>query len=373
MNVIESPRGEKSPSRLGTWAVLGCGIALTIVSGASWVYSSRTREPGRLVPKVDLATWRSPLDEKIRSSFPEEAQASFEVVNSGGRPVNILEVQTSCGCAAATVEPTWVQAGRSSIVSVKATPLQIGERMVQITLKTDSPVRPLVHLRLKIVGSRRPPFLAKSGGDLSFGEKDSPSETRTLYAFNAESKGSKPLPPSVTAEAPFIMIAPARLIEEHATADPDTVSRKYGFEVSISADRPSQSYSGELRVVDPWDANHVERERLHFTAAKSLKSIPDRLALKAAADPGALGDGGGKFIIISSDSAPDLTVQPEGLDENAIQVELLGADLSHRVGTYRATVKQEIAKPGDYKILVRNPSTGESLVVPVKILVDGKD
>jgi hypothetical protein len=152
---------------------LACGLAglgslLLLTSIAARLAAARPLPPGRLVVRYPDLTWRhpSPREESARLPKIDEAGASFEIENVGERPIRIIGVESSCGCSTTKVTPDFLPPGQQGIVEVRATPFAVGERLLTVNLRTDSPLTPVVGLRLRILGWRSPPFLLQSGGDL---------------------------------------------------------------------------------------------------------------------------------------------------------------------------------------------------------------
>ena len=264
----------REPSRWLPLVVGGLGLIMVIGSALAWSPRSGPPSPGRLVPKEETLTWRTPVESTDRTQGPGEAQARFHIDNVGGSPVRIIAVETSCGCATPTVRPGVIPPGKTGTVEVRAAPLQVGEKVATFTLKTDSKSTPEVVLRLHVIGSRRPPFFAQGGGDLSFGDGDSPAEGRKLYAFNVELKGTNPTPPLVTSELPFLKVGAAELIDERYAGEPGAVTRKYAYDAKLAPGHLTERFAGDLRVIDPWDPRHSEVVRVHCVAVPDLRAIP---------------------------------------------------------------------------------------------------
>jgi len=102
---------------------------------------------GKLVPKQNLVTWRSPDLKTVQASGSGKVPARFEVVNIGRSLVRILGADTSCGCATPTIPPTFLIPEAASVVDVRAASIQAGSKDVTIALRTDSLESPKVILR----------------------------------------------------------------------------------------------------------------------------------------------------------------------------------------------------------------------------------
>lgn len=68
---------------------------------------------------------------------------AFELVNTGDEAVVILDVEKSCGCAEAVLQPSArLLARQRGQLLVRVEPPIIGERRIQLHIKTDSVSRP---------------------------------------------------------------------------------------------------------------------------------------------------------------------------------------------------------------------------------------
>jgi hypothetical protein len=144
--------------------LIAVGLLFLTGSTASLLISPRVPTPGNLRARIPQLVWRCPEGEKARPPFAGEAGATFQIENHGGQPVRILNVEKSCGCLDTQVQPQVIPPGGSATVVVHATPILVGQRTETVSLQTDSPLTPTVTLALKIVGSRRPPFLLRAEG-----------------------------------------------------------------------------------------------------------------------------------------------------------------------------------------------------------------
>ena len=165
-------------SRIGALLLTGAGLFLLSISIGLSV-RARSLSPGKLVARHPEVLWRHPAPREASSRLPtiDEAGGTFEVENVGGRPVRILGVQASCGCATPKISPSVIPPGQLGRVDVRTTPFAVGERLVTVDLRTDSPLSPTLNLRLRAFGWRRPPLLLQTGGDLIYRDYDFQGET----------------------------------------------------------------------------------------------------------------------------------------------------------------------------------------------------
>ena len=132
----------------------GIGAVLLITSYASITVLNASR-PGKILVKETSITVRSSPEGDIRDK--SDLNAKFQLFNSGGEPVNVLAVESGCGCARPTVHPEKILPGEVATVDVQVDEIPIGERVVPISLTTDSSATPQVVLSVKVIG-RRPPL-----------------------------------------------------------------------------------------------------------------------------------------------------------------------------------------------------------------------
>lgn len=281
-----------------------------------------------------------------------------------------MKVQSSCGCATPKVEPTTIAPGEVGTVEVRAVPLQVGERMASVTLTTDSPASPEVILQLRIIGSRRPPFLARAGGELSFAGYSPETEVRKIHAFHIELKGSPPTPPLVKNDLPILEIGQATLEEEEPSVERGAVNREYVFEVKLAEKPPPGRITGNVFVVDPWDSTHVQRIRVHIEARPPLEAVPARVILQASKDR-SVGEASEEILILSKALAPDLVVELDGHEESPLTVSPIHQTEGDRRTTFSVSLKPGAVREGEYNVLVGRASSPDRIIVPVAVRVEG--
>lgn len=345
------------------------GIGLLLIAGGmlAWFRGARSGVPGKLVTREDLLTWQGPSEALGRTQSLGEANAKFEVENVGGAPVRILGVETTCGCATPKIQPSIIAPGGTGTVEVQAVPLQIGEKTVSVTLKTDSPTTPELVLRLRIVGNRRPPFLGKAGGDLSYeGTFDSP-QARDIIAYNVELDGSVPTPPGVETTLPILEIGPPILAEEKPYIDPGTVYRKYIYKAEIAANPPQGQFGGDVFIIDPWLPQHRERILVHGEVSPPLRAVPPRIILRVRRAGGSV-EGNAKLMILSSTPAPDLVAELDGDEAVPLAIRLVEMAESDHKALISISPKPGVIREGEYKLLIgRRSSARERITVPVSL------
>jgi len=150
------------------------GITLVIATGL-FAFPRAKTGPGKIVPRQSTLTWQGseePKSTKVGALSIDEAFAKFELENLGGLPVRILAVQSSCGCLEPKIEKMTIEPGKIVVVEAHALPVEVGEKLVAVTLRTDSPLTPEVVLQLRMFGGRRPPYLQQAAGELTWMEGD---------------------------------------------------------------------------------------------------------------------------------------------------------------------------------------------------------
>ncbi len=293
------------------------------------------------------------------------AGAVFEVENTGGRPVRIKEVAASCGCATPRVSRSVIEPGTVANIEVQTTPGPVGEQVLFVDLRTNSPLTPVVRLRLRTFGGRDPPFLLQSGGDLIYRAESFQSETREVTALTVESPDSKRNPPLIKSELPFLEFSPPD-ITERPYAVSTSVLRTYRFKVSFST--PPRIFSGDVLIVDPWDPQHVDRIHVQGETLPSLRVAPSRLILRAESSVGR-NRLSSKLFVSSRVPIRDISAvaEPEGTSPLSIgrpDFYEEGRRASFSVGLKPG----EPVREGEFRIIVRqSPSSAERIVVPVLV------
>ncbi len=343
-------------------------IALLTVAGivATSIIAPWKKQPGRLVATVDYLTWRGPSGKPMSEPLTEPTTAKFELRNRGGTTVRILQMTSSCGCASPKANPSIIEPGATSIVEVQAVPLAMGERLATVTLKTDSPITPEISLRLNIIGNREPPFMGRAVGDLSFNNA-TVSDTRKIQVVTVERVGAVALPPVARSDLPFLNIGAATMIEEAPYTTPDSIYRRYTFDVGIASAVPGESFAGDVVVIDPWDTRHTERVRVIGEIDPPLKAIPARLLITA--DKGRLATNTpARFLVRSQSPVEGWIADVESEAKQApIIVAFDSTTQDRRTATITVSLKPGKFVEGEYKVVVKRTDSGEQVFVPVSI------
>ena len=347
-------------SHLFTLAFVGCGLFLFALSIA-W----KSYRPGELIVKERVLAWTSPTEKTFRMLNLDAAQAKFRLENVGGRPVRILDVQTTCGCVTPEISPKTVAPGEVRVVEVKATPIQIGEKSVDITITTDSPVSPKLVLTLRIIGSRRGPYMFEVQGDLNFPVGTTGDDVRFVLVNQVELEKSRPTPPIVKNELKFIQLTGPELELEGPFSAPGMVHRRYVCKARKRMADGDPSQSGRISVVDPWDPDHVEAAHVHCEASVPIRVSPTRAILTVQN-----GTGGqrpvARFVVSTRESIPDLVIELEG---DAIAWLALERKPSKdgKLHHFSLALKGDDGPDGLYSVSVGSPSSPDRIQVPVAV------
>ena len=73
-------------------------------------------------------------------------------------------------------------------------PFPVGERIVEFVVHTDSPITPAVTLKLRMIGSRTPPFILTAGGDLTWPQGLAEPASREIRILTVEGPTRRPPP-----------------------------------------------------------------------------------------------------------------------------------------------------------------------------------
>jgi len=340
-----------------------------VVSSGLFTFRRAAATPGKIVPRQSALTWQGPEEPKSTQTGAlsiDEASAKFEIENVGGRPVRIIAVQSSCGCAEPKVQPMTIEPGMIGIVEVRALPLQVGEKLAIVTLQTDSPSTPEVVLQLRVIGGRRPPFLLQAGGELTWTGGFSKTDTRIISATTVDLQVSKRQPPIVKSLSSFLTVGPPTFDEAPYTK-PGIVQRRYVYEVKFNSDPPAGFFSDGVLVIDPWDPQHVERIVVHAESLPPLRVIPSRTVLYLDKGPESR-EARADFLIFTANPSPDLELELEGGKESPLVISPMQWVEKGRRAAFSVGVKPGRTPEGVFSVIIRRHSSPtERVVVPVSL------
>lgn len=199
-----------------------CGLALCAASPL-W------RTPAPPGPRA-VAT---PLVQQVVGAPAGGKQvAAFRLENRGGRDLVVLDTRTTCGCSSVTIEPTTIAPGGSSSVRVEAEPPASGERLVRVTIVTNSEPEAEVVLSLNLIGRREPPFVVASSGPVRFGEMATVPGPEAAWVETRELAGSHPWVQRLTCSVPGVSAERTNLAE--VLIPGGVVARRYSIEVRLA-------------------------------------------------------------------------------------------------------------------------------------------
>jgi Protein of unknown function (DUF1573) len=346
--------------------VLIAFISLVSIVGV-YAFAKRV-SPGKLVAKEPLLTWQSPAGGSFRLRALDAAQATFHLENVGGTPVRILEVKTTCGCTTPEIVPMVVAPGQVARMEAKATPLQVGEKYVDITLLMDSTLLPAVVVKLHIIGSRKPPYMVDARGDLNFTGEIGSGETRSLYIDCVERPEFPPTPPIVKNESDFLDLDPPFLEKEQPTTSPDVVNRKWIVKGRMKSTAAGLD-SGQVIVTDPWDPNHSQPVRVHRDVTPPLRVSPRRAILKAS--NGDVPPPTAQFVILSNEPIADILVEWEDAGLIPLQLSNPTADASKRMFSFNVSLNSRVDSERIYYVRIGRSSSTDRIRVPVAVQIEG--
>ena len=281
--------------------------------------------------------------------------------NVGGQPVRILAAESGCGCARPVVRPELVAPGQAAVVEVTAMTIPVGEKVVRINLRTDSPTKPEVALTLKLVGTRKPPFLFMLEGEAVFRGDYSRGMSREIAVLTVENR-EQGASPRVSTDLPFLRLTPNG-VNTKPYVKPGTFLRKWKYLVEITDRPPSGSFSGTVRAKSPWDSGETLSFNVMGQLQSGLRAFPSIITLDGSGRSASL-----LVVCGSPTSRLDLEEQPPRVP---LVVEDEGGDGARRV--HRVTIglgKAHASGDVHTKITLRHPGTAEELTVPVVITAE---
>lgn len=313
-------------------------LALSVLIGGAlavigWIYKPAS-SPGRLVADEQEIFWQSPAAEIGHA--PVQVKARFRLVNMSGRVVNIISVESGCGCARAIPSETSIGPRRVAWLDVEGTPFPIGDRTVPISVLTDSPLTPKIDLRLRMVGSRTPPFLLNAEGDLSFinverSRLKEGGESRKFVVRLVESD-SAGRDPSFRFRPPSLRIEKISSTTEPYLS-PGSVLRTQIYSASFVEFPVDSRIAGVVSVVDPWFQDHVIDLNLYAEIRSRIRIAPSRGHIDITGDT----ESSTNLLIFTREPAP-ISISEYKIDnEGPIRVEPIAADGG--VATFKVIAK----------------------------------
>jgi Protein of unknown function (DUF1573) len=345
-------------------AVLFASLLCSVLFAVSRAMS--VRSDGLLVARDSNLTWEGSATRGARGDAV--AKVRFELQNVGGRPVRVVSVKSGCGCARPVVSSELVAPGRATLVDVAAMMVPLGEKLGRIDVRTDSPVKPDVPLTVRLVGTRKPPFLYLLDGEVVFLGDYLPGMSRELGVLTVEHdrQGSAP---KIRIDQPFLKATLAG-VETKPFMEPGTFLRRWKYNVELK-ERPSPaSFTGLLTAESPWE--HGESLSLNIIGQlqPGLRAFPKAVTL----------DGTGRepssFLVVCGSPGGVLQVETEQPSAVPLIVEEEGGAVDRK--THRFTIRLATAiAPGDpnnqTRITIKQRGSTDELVVPVGFTSQRRD
>lgn len=337
-----------------------CSIAVLAVSIRLLASSS-----GLLVARQSNLIWKGPATRGVGADAP--ANARFELNNVGGTPVRIISVTSGCGCAKPVVRPELVAPGAVAVVEVTALTIPVGEKDVLITVHTDSPVNPDVPLTLKLVGTRKPPFLYLIDGEAVFLGEYSPAMSREIGVYTIES-GEQGTSPRVDLDLPFLK-ATLTGVETKPYIEPGTLLRRWKYRVELK-DRPSSgSFTGLLTAKSPWDPD----DSLSLNVVGQLRSGPRAFPSAIILDRSG---GASASLLVVCEKSSALDVATAGPPAIPFFVKEEGGAGERKVHRFTVGLQKPLASDDSAvqtRIRIRQHGSEDELDVPVRLMSKDDD
>lgn len=357
------------PSSIRSTLACGGGFLLAGLIAASFGVSRGPRE-GTLLVRSPEKIWQPSVEGKDGSYIPPDPTkvVPFEVENIGRTPVRVKMVETTCGCTSARIEPSVINPGVIAIVKAHPSPFPTGEQMVAITLHTDSSSTPTVHLRLRIRGMMRPPYLLAGKGDLTFKGKSFASESRAFEVAVVESEGSSPRLPEIRTDLPFVSLSPLVFDHEDVYPGSNAPVRRYTSTLRFVREPPAPYVTGEVTILDPWHSAHVEKLPVSVEVLPGLRAAPSRIVLVAKSS---MDWSASATLLIFSDE-PDPALRIEVLEGGPLLVRRETADPRATPAFFSIRLKPDLpVRGGEYRLVVRpSTSSAEPITIPVHVRLE---
>lgn len=259
-------------------------LLLLILCGSTIVYVSNVLrgdggKPGELVVEESELSW-PPEDDRLKAT-----PLQYRLKNSGSTDVRIKRIVSGCGCTVPSLTKTLVRPGEMCEVLVPPLRTEIvsAERVVPITLFTDSPLTPQVALSLRLVDRRPPPFLVTAGGTVTFHDP-SPGKTTQFAVKTVEEFHSEPSAPDVTSPDPYIQLKYLDIEQQQTERDARVVYRTYKYAAELIDPLPSDNFHSAIRVRDPFAPGHEISVLVKGTAIPPVRIQPAKLVLDASGE-----------------------------------------------------------------------------------------
>jgi hypothetical protein len=251
-------------------------------------------------------------------------------------------------------------------MDVSAMPPTLGERTVSFVIKTDSTRTPELPFQLRMISSRKPPFILLAKGDLTFAGDIKSDESRDFFVQTVVTKQHNKQP-IITTDLPYLKINVAD-VGTQSYDDPNILYRRYRYAVRLKEIPTEEAVSGTVTITDPWDRSLVSQIQVYIHPARDLFITPATLTLnlrsptdsettatflvKRNSSPGTI------HIDEATEATPLFVIHESDLDRDGhVKVVSVRLAADHSTAT------------GNHQLVVRTDS-GIQRVVPIHIKVE---
>lgn len=343
-------------------ALLGAGAAATLVARIHFAAKG-----GYLRPLASQVEVRGA--EAAKSEGKLDTPAVFEVRNEGHSPVTILNVETSCTCLSVDVEPRVVQPGQAARVVARVESVRQGQSNTSVVLHTDSAIIRDVVLTVRVLGSRRPPYLADATGDLVFVGEEPWTETRSVSAATVVPRTLAELVPGVQTDLSFLELT---LIETKKvpSLEPDCIAYVYTYRVGFRSRPPAGLSLGSVQIRDPWNSADIRSLAANVQVLSSFRVAPTHVVIHAKRTDR---DDARASLLVRTQEPASVIIEPESPDACPIRIEQQAQkDSSSQVARFDLILPRESpgSAAGEWKLLVRDSESTAPIEVPVRVVLE---
>ena len=204
-----------------------------------------------------------------------------------------------------------------------------------------------------MLGAQSPPFLESVTGDLTFRDFTAGDEGR-LVVRTVERSAEEARQPKIHSDLPFLEFRRNESRAEPVGESSDTILRTSTYRVILAAAPVDDSFFGEVRVVDPWDPEHIETLPIRGESSPPIRIVPARLVIRSEKDlPQSF------LVYLKVPVATEtLRLKPVG-QENPFVVEPKGGSTKGQGQRFTLRWKPEgEPRPGVYDIVIESPADG---------------
>ena len=214
------------------------------------------------------------------------AHAEFRVENCGGSNLVLGAASQSCRCSVTSVEPKVIPPGGSGTISVDGAIAPLMEKVVSLTVESNSQPKPTLSLQVILVGTTIPPLVASVPPSVSFGIVAAKSglrreafEIQTLEGHEKDSWLGKIVPSQAGLCVSLIDVREVRTLG-------DACVRAYRYEVMISSDTaPLGELSNQLSIYErSGDGRLLATIPVHAFVRRAVYAAPAHVQLVQTGD-----------------------------------------------------------------------------------------